>query len=114
VILAEINALRIARGRGILRPSATLHRIAQRHAQAMADADRLWHQELPPDLPPGWTLWGEVVGHGPRGRIVGYWRRSDEHRTVMLLARFKLAGVGLVKDPDARGYFAAVCFLDPD
>jgi hypothetical protein len=97
--VAATNQARAAVGVPGLSVSADLAAAATDQAQAMADADALFHT---PNLGSGlccWVMVGENVGDGPSESVVqAAFMASPEHRANILRAAFTQIGVGYVID----------------
>jgi uncharacterized protein YkwD len=113
-LLAEMNRVRVARGRRALRPLATLRRPARAQSRDLLRAGELRHESS--DGSPFWTrlvaagfpagrLMGEnlamVPGCSPASarRTVAMWMRSPGHRSNLLDPRFRWVGPGVAIDP---------------
>lgn len=113
-VLRQINARRTARGLRALRMSSCVDRFAESRSRRMAVNDEMVHY---PGLRRmfsscGGSTVGEVVARG-RGFalasiVVRAWMRSPSHRDVLLLPRFRSAGVGAWRDGDGTVYVSVV------
>ncbi len=108
-LLAEMNRVRVARGRAALRPVAPLRRAARAQSLHLLRTGTLTH-----DGPDGSPFWTRLVAEGfPRNRhmgenlamttgceigaarrIVAMWMASPGHRANLLNPRFRVTGVG--------------------
>jgi uncharacterized protein YkwD len=116
-----VNAAREAQGLEPVRRNRKLDRVAQAHAQAMADNGRISHDTGAGDpnrriadagLTPKAT--GENVARG--GSVVRLHRvlwNSPAHRENMLLRQWDEVGVAVVKDQNGA-LFGAEIFIDSD
>lgn len=117
-VLRQINRKRTARGLRALRMSPCIDRHAESRSRRMAVNDELVHY---PGLRRafsscGGSTVGEVIGRG-RGFarasiVVRAWMRSPGHHDVLLLPRFRSAGVGAWRDRDGT-VFVSVVFRAP-
>jgi len=98
-MLALINRTRATRGLPSLRLNARLSREALHHSRAMAREQRLFHTQGLVVLigNAGGTAFGENLGKG-RGLqgIRDAWLRHGDTRSILLDARFRHAGLGVV------------------
>jgi uncharacterized protein YkwD len=106
-ILGRTNAARSDAGLPALGVNACLARMAQRHAQRLAAAGSLYHQDLGAVLSScGLSAAGENVAMnytGPAG-MVTQWMNSPGHRANLLSSRFSLIGVGVAQARDGAWY----------
>ena len=112
-LLALTNADRTSRGLAALTSASDLQAFAQRRAEEMARAGKLWHAENLGDQLDNWRLLGENVGRGPSlGDIQAGFMGSETHRYNILLRDFTEVGIGVVFDGVDRLY-VAVIFRQP-
>lgn len=117
-VLRHINRKRLARGLHALRMGSCIDRYAESRARRMAVNDELVHYgglRQAFDACGGSTV-GEVIARG-RGFaeasiVVRAWMRSPSHHDVLLLPRFRSAGVGAWRDGDGT-VFVSVVFRAP-
>jgi uncharacterized protein YkwD len=93
-----LNQYRGQYGRAGLARSGDLDAKAQNHAQAMANAGRIYHSpNLAAGVSAGWRLIGENVAVAPNvGSAQQALEGSAPHRENMLNARFNQMGIGVV------------------
>lgn len=104
---ADLNAFRAEQGLGRLRANASLTRAAQAHAADMAQRGYFAHEA--PDGPNGRTFGdrarnggcvmrsgAENLANGQRSEaeVVAAWANSPGHRRNMMVADYKLYGLG--------------------
>jgi uncharacterized protein YkwD len=106
------NGHRTLNGLLPLRPDACLARFAKRHAERMAEQQRIFHQDLAPIMRRcGLSGVGENVAFGYEdGRVVVNqgWMLSAGHRENILNPDFRLVSVGAVQSRTGRWYTAQV------
>ena len=106
------NTAREANHRKPLKVDECLRDFARKQAQAMADAEEMYHQELRPIMETCHLVSvGENVAYGyPTGRSVVNrgWMRSEGHRANILSRGFKLVAVAARRDDDGTWYAAQV------
>lgn len=106
------NAQRTDHGRKKVGSNACLQRKAVRHAERMARAGRMWHQDLRPVLREcDMRVVGENVAAGyPSGRatVDRGWMRSDSHRRNLLDRDFRTMGLAARQGDGGRWYVAQV------
>jgi uncharacterized protein YkwD len=94
--LLVLNRDRAAHGVRALKVTNALAPAAQTHAQAMANADTLYHSEL--RLGRGECSMGENVGYGSSiSQVEGAFMASPPHRANILNGSFNLVGIGVVR-----------------
>ena len=100
--VGRIGDERAAAGLGGLSVSQELVDVARRHAQEMADQQRLYHNDRLASDVPNWQKVGENVGVGSSvEEIHQAFMASSSHRDNILDADFTEVGVGVVADgPD--------------
>lgn len=113
-VLRQINRKRTARGLRALRTGPCVDRYAESRSRRLAVNDELVHY---PGLRRafstcGGSTVGEVVARG-RGFaqasiVVRAWMRSPSHHDVLLLPRFRSAGVGAWRDRDGTVFVSVV------
>jgi uncharacterized protein YkwD len=110
VSAAMLNSARAAHGLTGLWPDAELQRIANRQANAMAEAGAIWHTpDLGSRLSWGWWAWSENVGHGPSvGWTHDAFMNSWTHSSNVLNPRYNYVGVGVAYGWDGRVYVSHV------
>lgn len=116
-LVAEMNKVRVERGRKPLRMSTTLRRPARSQSRYLLASGQLTH-----DGPDGSPFWTRLVDAGyPRdrwmaenlaelggcdastaGRTVQMWMNSPGHRANLLNPRYRWVGVGTVSDGDCN------------
>ena len=126
LVIAAVNRERSARGLARVSFKASLTRAARAHASELAQRGLLSHVSAN-----GWTVgprvrhfgyttdgcsqWtaGETLARATIGSleatpqvIVKLWMTSPAHRAVLLTARLRDVGVGIVTGHDGRRYFA--------
>ena len=104
--ISNINADRAGAGLGPLAESSGLDALAASHAQAMANANTLFHTanlgSAIGSVIPGWTAVGENVGVGPSlSSINTSFMSSAEHR-ANILGPYTVAGLGTFTSLDGR------------
>ena len=106
------NEAREANDRKPLKVDECLRDFARKQAQAMANAEEMYHQELGPIMETcNLVSVGENVAYGyPTGRSVVNqgWMRSEGHRANILNRGFKLVAVAARRDDQGRWYAAQV------
>ena len=98
-MLALINRSRATRGLPSLRLNVRLSREALGHSRAMAHEQQLFHTQGLVGLitQAGGTVFGENLGKGRGLRgIRDAWLRHDDTRRILLDARFRHAGLGVL------------------
>lgn len=110
VSAAYLNDTRSAYGLNRLWPDAELQRIANRQANAMAEAGSIWHtSNLGSRLSWGWWAWGENVGYGPSvGWVHDRFMESWHHSSNVLDGRYNYVGVGVAYGADGNVYVSHV------
>jgi uncharacterized protein YkwD len=92
-----VNRSRADAGLPPLQENLILNLKADRWAQGMRDACRIWHSELIDGAPPRWTKLGENVGMGGRIEQVHIaYMKSPGHRANILDPRFTQIGTAAV------------------
>jgi uncharacterized protein YkwD len=107
VILGATNAARRSAGVPALDVSSCLEALAQRHAERLANAGRLYHEDLGSVLRTcGLSTAGENVAMNYSGPsdMVDQWLRSPGHRANLLSRRFSLIGIGVAQARDGAWY----------
>lgn len=108
------NADRTSRGLRPLATSADLQSFAQRRAEEMARAGRLWHAPNLGSQISDWNRLGENVGRGPYlYEIHRSFMASHSHRDNILLPHFSQVGVGVASD-GGQLLYVAVIFREPE
>jgi uncharacterized protein YkwD len=106
------NANRDNNGVKELKPSDCIKRAAVRQAKAMAQQERIFHQDLGPLMRQcKLSTAGENVAYGYRtGKSVvnDGWMNSEGHRDNILNPSFRLMGIGARKGHDGHWYVAQV------
>ena len=113
-ILGGTNAARGNAGLPALGTSACLARMAQRHAERLAGAGTLYHQNLGNVMSScGMSTAGENVAMNSSqpGDMVRQWLNSPGHRANMLSSRFSLIGIGVARASDGA-WFGVQVFGD--
>lgn len=117
-VLRQINARRTARGLRALRMGSCVDAFAESRSRRMAVNDELVHYSglRRAFSTCGGSTVGEVIARG-RGFaqasiVVRAWMRSPRHHDVLLLPRFRSAGVGAWRDHDGT-VFVSVVFRAP-
>jgi uncharacterized protein YkwD len=95
-VFSSINLQRVHHDRAKLQRSKCLQRFANKQAQAMADQQQMFHQDLgriQRACHVGWV--GENVAYGPFAAIgiVQMWMNSPPHKANILSRHFRLTGV---------------------
>ena len=106
-ILDGTNAARADAGLPPLSGDTCLARMAERHAQRLAAAGRLYHQDLAAVMRScGTSTAGENVAMNYTGPsdMVDQWLKSPGHRANLLSSRFSLIGVGVARARDGAWY----------
>jgi uncharacterized protein YkwD len=99
------NSARVSKGLSTLKDTSGLNIVAQRHAERMADADMIFHNENRKSEADAegvnWTLIGENVGVGKDAASVhdGF-MASPGHRDNILYADYNSIGVGAAVGKD--------------
>lgn len=109
--MAAVNAQRSSRGLPVLTRDGCADRPARRHAERMAAAGALSHQDLGAVLDAcGGSRAAENVGFGdvPPERMVELWMASDSHRRTVLDPALTHLGSGAVRRADGRWYASHV------
>jgi uncharacterized protein YkwD len=108
--VSMINDARWRYGLGGLVPDRELQVLANRQANRMADAGRIFHSgDLGYQLSSGWWAWAENVGYGPSvGWIHGAFMNSDYHASNLLGVSYNYVGVGVAYGADGNVYVAEV------
>ena len=107
------NADRTAAGLGALVTASDLQSFAQRRAEEMARAHKLWHTSNLGTSVSNWQRVGENVGRGPSLRdIQTAFMNSPSHRENILHPAFTQIGVGVASD-GGRLIYVAVIFRQP-
>jgi len=106
------NLAREANDRKPLKVDGCLQDFARRQAQAMANKEEMYHQDLGPIMETCHLVAaGENVAYGyPTGRAVVNrgWMQSEGHRANILSRGFKLVAVAARRDDDGTWYAAQV------
>jgi uncharacterized protein YkwD len=93
----SINASRAAAGLPPLRENVTLDVKADRWAQTLRNACRIWHSNLADGAPPEWRKLGENVGMGGSiQQVHDAYMRSPGHRANILDPAFNQVGTAAV------------------
>lgn len=106
-IVGETNSARMNAGQPALSVSSCLADMAQRHAERIAAAQRLFHQDLNAVASAcGMSIAGENVAMNYTGSsaMVDQWMNSSGHRENLLDGRFSLIGVGVAQARDGAWY----------
>lgn len=112
-VTAMTNADRTARGLAGLTPAGDLQAFAQRRAEEMAKAGRLWHSPELDAVVGNWKRLGENVGRGAGvSEIHHSFMASGRHRDNILLPNFSEIGVGVASD-GGQLLYVAVVFREP-
>jgi len=107
-LLQRTNADRAANGLGILSSADDLVAVARRHAQRMADAGRIFHNDNLPNEVSGWQSIGENVGRATTvADVHDAFMASPAHRANVLRGVFTQAGMGIVEQ-DGQLWVVAV------
>ena len=121
-VVLEINRVRVARGLPPLRSAPALRTAARGHSQAMLAHGFFSHHSADGTAfnvrirryytDRGFTKWsvGEALMASPRrsldaSAIVAAWLESPSHRTIVLSAAWRDAGIGVLYDPSAPQTF---------
>ncbi len=111
-LVALTNADRQGLGVPALKVAGDLAAVADRRAQEMARAQRLWHAKNGSQIQ-GWQRLGENVGRGPNPAMIHReFMNSPTHRDNIVDARFTDVGVGYAQGADNLVY-VAVLFREP-
>lgn len=106
------NAERTSRRLGVLETASDLQAFAQRRAEEMAQAKRLWHTPNLGDQISNWRRLGENVGRGKSlADIHQGFMASESHRYNILLPDFSQIGAGIASNGDQL--YVAVVFRQP-
>ena len=98
-LLALTNADRSRHGLAPLTRTPDLQAYAQRRAEEMMRAAKLWHSSNLGVAVTNWRVVGENVGRGPSlSAIESAFMASPAHRVNILSPQFSQAGVGVVWD----------------
>ena len=112
-LLALTNADRSRNGLAPLTGASDLQAFAQRRAEEMMRAGKLWHSPNLGAEVTGWRVVGENVGRGPTlPDIETAFMASPTHRANVLRPEFSQAGVGVVWD-GVDQFYVAVIFRQP-
>jgi hypothetical protein len=112
-LTAMTNADRAANGLRALVTMGDLQSFAQRRAEDMARAGKLWHAEDLGTRFSNWKRLGENVGKGPSlSSIERNFMASQTHRDNILFARFSEVGVG-VASAGKQNLYVSVVFREP-
>jgi uncharacterized protein YkwD len=106
-ILRGTNAARTQAGLRALSTNACLARLAQQHAERLAAAQTLYHQDLGTvSSECGTSTAGENVAMNYTGpaAMVGQWLDSPGHRANLLNGSFTLIGIGTARAGDGAWY----------
>lgn len=106
-ILEATNAARGSDGEAALGVDSCLQRMAQQHAERLASAGRLYHQDLGDVMRScGMSTAGENVAMNYTGAsdMVDQWLDSPGHRANLLSSRFSLIGIGVAQARDGAWY----------
>ena len=97
-VLGLHNGARVVRSVRLLSGDSALEGCAQRHANRMRDAGRIWHSTCGR---------GENVGAGPSmGAIFKAFLNSDAHRSNIFSPGWRRAGVGVARSNQGTFYIA--------
>ena len=108
-LLALTNADRSANGLAPLTSTSDLQAFAQRRADEMMRAGKLWHTPTLSTDVTNWRVLGENVGRGPAlPDIEAAFLASPAHRANILRPEFSQAGVGVVWDGGDLFYVAVI------
>lgn len=111
-LTAMINAERTSRRLGVLETASDLQAFAQRRAEEMAQAGRLWHTPNLGDQISNWRRLGENVGRGKSlADIHQGFMASESHRYNILLPDFSQIGAGVAANGELL--YVAVIFRQP-
>jgi uncharacterized protein YkwD len=100
----RVNRSRIDAGLPPLQENVVLDVKADRWAQGMRDACRIWHSRLADGAPPNWAKLGENVGMGGTiDQIHVAYMNSPGHRANVLDPRFTQIGTAAVWG-ECKGY----------
>ena len=106
----KMNRARRSRGRGRLKMDPELSKVARVHTSEMIRRNTLYHTSNPKlrRRVIGWSTLGENVGLGGSvGSLHKAFMRSTYHRSNVLYARFRHAGVG-VKNKRGRMWVTVI------
>ena len=107
------NADRTAAGLPALVTASDLQSFAQRRAEEMARADKLWHTSNLGTQVSNWQRVGENVGRGPSLRdIQAAFMNSASHRENIVHPAYTQLGVGVAHD-GGQLLYVAVIFRQP-
>ena len=110
-IVALVNEARRPARLGALAPDTTLQRLAQRQAERMARAGRIFHNaSLGKQMLGGstWTQFGENVAAGPSIAEVHVGLLNSPHHRANILGDFTHVGAAVVHTSDGYFYVAEV------
>lgn len=120
-LLAAVNAFRQGAKRPPLAPAAALDRVAQRHADDLLARAYFAHKspegksvrERAAEEGYAWRAIGENLAEGQSSiaEAVDAWKRSPEHREVLLARDFRELGLGLARGRDPRGEWRVIWVL---
>jgi hypothetical protein len=107
------NSARVSKGLSTLKANSGLNIVAQRHAERMAEADAIFHNEnrkAEADAQGvNWTLIGENVGVGPDAEAVHQgFMKSPGHRDNILYSSYNVIGTGAAAAKDGSVFIAQV------
>lgn len=105
------NSIRLDHDLVKLRTKACVQKYAVRQAKKMANAEKMFHQDLGPILEDcDLSLVGENVAYGYTtvGTLLKAWMDSPAHRANILEPRYRQLGVGARKSDDGTWYVAQV------
>ena len=108
---ALTNAIRLDHDRVELRKKSCVQKYAVRQAKKMANAEKMFHQDLEPILEDcDLSLVGENVAYGYTSidALLGAWMDSPGHRANILKSAYRQLGVGARKSDDGVWYVAQV------
>jgi hypothetical protein len=112
-LTAMTNTERTARKLGTLVTAGDLQAFAQRRAEEMARAGRLWHHDNMGAHLSNWERLGENVGRGPYlYEVHRSFMNSQSHRDNILFPRWTQIGVGVASD-GGHLLYVAVIFREP-
>lgn len=106
-----VNTERTKQKRVKLSGSSCLDRYAETQARRMADAKKIFHQDLGPILGAcKMRLVGEnvAVGYTSGKAVTAGWMASSGHRAIILNKDYRLRASGAVKGSDGRWYVSMV------
>lgn len=112
-LLGLTNADRSRNGLAPLTSTSDLQAFAQRRAEEMMRAGKLWHSSSLGTEVTNWRVVGENVGRGPAlPDIQSAFMASPTHRANVIHPEFSQAGVGVVWD-GVDQFYVAVIFRQP-